>query len=96
MNKYEMIYRLRKGEGALELSIQKWEDIVNGKGENEGLSNCALCKLYYGSVWGFHCHNCPIMKRAGLPFCRGTPYKRFPTLDEAKKELNFLKSFKER
>jgi len=90
MNKYEMLYRLKKGEGPLELSIQKWEDIVKGKGENEGSENCGLCKRFYGSVWGFHCHRCPIMKHTGSPFCRGTPYRN------AKAELNFLKSFKER
>jgi len=46
MTRDEMLKRLKAGEDPLELSIQKWRDIVEGKGEDLGINNCALCEKF--------------------------------------------------
>jgi len=44
MDNKEMLRRLKKGEKPIDISIKKWEDIINNKGYNNGSSNCALCR----------------------------------------------------
>jgi len=57
MTRKEMIERLMKGEDPLDLSIEKWEDIVEHLKKissfeeyderlEKGQYNCALCELY--------------------------------------------------
>lgn len=60
-------------EAALEGSIRKWEDIVNGTGVDEGFRNCPLCSLFYNN----HCRGCPVYKFVQRPRCAGTPYNEF-------------------
>jgi len=48
----EMLQLLYNGADPLEVSIQKWEDIVAGTGKDEVSANCALCESYT-------CENCP-------------------------------------
>lgn len=99
MTPEEMRRRLEAGEDPLDLSIQKWQDIVDGKGEEQGWKNCALCQVY-------SCEGCPIAE-AGYVFCHGTPYETYcdardrgateAELKEiAKREIDFLKSLKRR
>ena len=95
MNRTEMLRRLKAGEDPLELSIEKWQDIVDGKGRNNGSENCALCQM-------FSCRVCPIKKKTGFA-CSGTPYFHFghshtklDRLHWAKKELEFLKSLRKK
>ena len=97
MNHDEMIKRLGKGEDPLELAIQKWQDIVDGKGTDIGHLNCALCETY-----GATCSSCPINKEKGG--CGNTPYNDYCHADDkqdtkgalkhAKRELKFLKSLR--
>ena len=106
MKEKEMIERLEAGEDPLELSIEKWQDILDGTGEELGDHNCALCVEF-----GEHCDcdGCPIAED-GHPDCEGTMYvayrralhERLEThsddktaeLHAAKKELEYLKSLR--
>jgi len=42
MLRKDMLRRLGEGEDPLELSIEKWKDIIEGK--EDDTDNCALCK----------------------------------------------------
>lgn len=55
---------------ALQGSIDKWENIVNGKGVDSGWQNCPLCEKFMDEIG---CFGCPVAK-AGHPLCRNTPY----------------------
>ena len=93
---------------ALEGSIMKWEKIVDGKGIDDGIDNCPLCKLFYLNG---DCEECPVSKKTESYCCSETPYDEWhdhqndkhPQFDEykircdtckklAEKELAFLKS----
>jgi len=89
---------------ALQGSIKKWEAIVAGTGEDEGPSNCPLCRLFhreYRDDGDDACSGCPIME-AGFAGCSNDEYAAFCTAaDEenhermhgyAGEELDFLKS----
>jgi len=56
---------------ALEKSIEKWEKIVSGEGEDRGSNNCALCKLFIKKK----CIGCPVYTKTKTPDCGGTPYE---------------------
>ena len=106
-----MLRRLQAGEDPLDLSIEKWQDIVDcvdrirqveefPKELEEGEANCALCETYLG------CEGCPIRERTESRSCLGTPYYRFRmawhdgaiwTMRLAAREmLEFLKHLKDR
>jgi len=95
VDKEEMLRRLDDGEDPLEVSIQKWEDIVNGTGHDLHASNCALCHTHPS------CIGCPIKELTGQEECEGTPYYKYHTAygftdkqEAAKEELEFLKSLR--
>lgn len=101
MNREEMLKRLKAGEDPLELSIQKWKDITNGKGVDNGGENCALCEKY-GCLKG-----CPVYEKTGVIQCGKTPYiqyhitKVLRVYDElvrsyALEELEFLESLRKK
>ena len=91
MDRKEMLKRLRRGEDPLEVSIQKWQDIVDGKGEDLGEENCALCKAYPRK----NCKGCPVAEKTGLLGCEGTPFCMSGSIEEiALAELEFLKSLR--
>jgi len=93
MKREEMLERLERGEDPLELSIQKWRDIVEhlehiqsfdeyDDSLERGSLNCALCEVYRS------CLDCPIATYANrnsseVPdgrkygLCRYTPYYEF-------------------
>ena len=48
----------------------KWDKIYKMIGNDEGVSNCPLCKEYY--FW--NCYRCPIYKFTGERECEKTPY----------------------
>ena len=54
-------------------SIEKWEGIVAGTGEDKGVLNCPLCKMFYNKG----CDGCPVAEKAGDFLCRGTPYENY-------------------
>jgi len=79
-----MLKRLKAGEDPLDLSIEKWKDIVNHLNEiqcvedfnkelEEGEENCALCEVYGAK----DCKDCPVYQRTGKEGCLGTPYSEF-------------------
>ena len=93
-------------EHAVQLSIEKWEDIINDEGIDDGGFNCALCHQY------IRCYECPIHKLTDKFDCRGTPYEKWIQHQTnshlgpkrikcntckrlAKKELEFLKGLLE-
>ena len=96
MNRKDMLKRLEAGEDPLELSIEKWRDIVDGKGCDYGSNNCALCEIVD------HCYSCPVNVVTEQE-CYGTPYYEYvyaPT-EEIKKEaalaeLKFLLSLRKK
>lgn len=100
MNREEMLARLKKGEDPLELSIEKWEDVVDkGLDADQGWENCALCEKYFPSGCSDPCKGCPIFEKTGKHFCDGTPYEKYQiTADEdiAKEEVEFLKSLRKK
>ena len=81
MTREEMLERLAKGEDPLDLSIEKWEDIVEhlnkissfeefNKEIEMGIYNCALCETYYDGS----CIKCPVKILTGKAECQGTPF----------------------
>ena len=101
MKRKEMLARLKKGEDPLELSIEKWQDIVDGKGEDLQYANCALCEADEQALAKTNdekeCEGCIVCKKTGSPNCWATPYLDYymnPTKSNAKKEVKFLKSLR--
>jgi len=83
MKRDEMLRRLKDGEDPLELSIEKWEDIVENLESIEdvvdfntdletGNANCALCEMF--DV--IDCEGCPVAE-SGSDGCENTPYSLF-------------------
>ena len=82
MNSEEVKRRLANGEDALELSIEKWKDIVEGRGGDFHGDNCGLCYTYdeieemddgeYNT-----CIGCPVKMRTGKSDCMSTPWMTF-------------------
>ena len=93
MNREEMIKQLNAGKSPIEVAIQKWQDIVEGKGEDHGDSNCALCYTYKHQPLKSLCGDCPIAKVAGAN-CYYTPYMQQEKGWE-QRELEFLKHLKD-
>ena len=104
MNRKDMLRRLEAGENALELSIQKWQDIVNGEGKDDYRDICALCEVHrlsreeeYKHSYSIACDNCPVKLKTGKPFCQNSPWSEtrssFSKMP-AKLELDFLKSLR--
>lgn len=100
MDRSEMLRRLRSGESALEVSIQKWQDIVDGESKNLGSNNCALCETSQGCSGCIIRGDCIIFLAKGTR-CNGTPYEEYvkATTPEARheaalQELEFLKSLR--
>lgn len=100
MNREEMLAELEKRgrteEVALDLSIRKWRDIVEGKGIDEGGDNCALCEFEYS------CEDCPISedgKQCDLVY---SPYKNYccswgdEQKENARKMLDYLVELRDR
>jgi hypothetical protein len=109
MNRGEMLARLEAGEDPLELSIEKWQNIVDGTAVDDGAFNCALCEKYYRERHGFSsalfCTKCPVQLKTKRPFCNQTPYRDYVYAIDAGKttqeqheaavaELAFLKSLR--
>ena len=101
MDRKEMLARLKKGEDPLEVAIQKWQDIVEGKGKDHGGVNCALCKVHED------CEACPVFEKTKEWDCLETPYVAYRKAIEAdqsdkilkaiaKKELEFLKALRKK
>ncbi len=75
MDREEMLRRLHAGEDALELSIEKWDRIVDSFrlyygpriwGETAGGGACAQCKEYNKEEDIFKtCETCPYRKKYG-------------------------------
>lgn len=55
---------------ALKGSIEKWEGIVAGTMEDDGILNCPLCDKFYH----LDCEGCPVFQATGMDRCSGTPY----------------------
>ena len=110
MTREEMLKRLKAGEDPLDLSIEKWKDIVEhlnqiskieeyNKELQQGANNCALCEVY-----GYSYEHCPVYIATKGMSCRNTPYPEFVSAEyhgllnkmkiKAKEELEFLKSLK--
>lgn len=83
---------------ALQGSIAKWEGIVAGTVEDEGVDNCPLCQRFhtcFRNIPGECCEGCPVDEASNNRGCVFTPYDEYsvePTKENAEAELAFLKS----
>ncbi len=92
---------------ALRGSIQKWEAIVAGTGDDFAQDNCPLCQMFYVGHEACPCRGCPVYARTGRAGCAGSPYDAYALItsldlddDEfteastaaARVELEFLRS----
>ena len=83
---------------ALELSIRKWQFIVDNFPAaywDSGDDTCALCHLY---LFNAKCVGCPVQYATKESSCYCTPYdewREVPSLESAQNELKFLKSLQE-
>ena len=79
-----MLKRLKAGEDPLDLSIEKWRNVVKHLYKitrfeeydwevEMGACNCALCFVYAR----YKCNGCPIKKATGYGSCDKTPYESF-------------------
>ena len=87
--------RLRNGEDALELSIEKWEGKVDILKSDEipvlyGTQDCALCLEYLGTHKDGYCINCPVYNLTKQIGCQGTPYETYIEILNAHKEYEEL------
>jgi len=64
---------------ALEGSIDKWQKIVDGTGEDLGVDNCPLCQMFKTQEED-SCEGCPVMEMTGEPNCRLSPYVSWSTI----------------
>lgn len=111
MTREEMLLGIVDKQSALDLSIEKWKDIVYRKGQNLGFDNCALCHRFLNQPTK-ECTGCVIFEHTHQRNCHGTPYTQFNThvklcedcdeydyctsaLELAKEEMAFLESLKE-
>jgi len=75
---------------ALENSIRKWKKIVDGKGGDNGISNCALCKTYRKESEHTYCKGCPVKKKTKRDGCDKTPYGKWISHQEKGHENYFF------
>jgi hypothetical protein len=71
MDRIEMMKRIESGESLIDITIDKWKDVVNGTGFCLGMNNCALCYVYANN----RCENCLIRKFTGFANCDNTPFR---------------------
>ncbi len=66
----------KETEAALYGSIVKWEKIVAGNGEDNGVDNCPLCQRFVVNADGDFsgCEGCPVRNATGSSGCEGSPY----------------------
>jgi hypothetical protein len=60
---------------ALEGSIEKWQKIVERRGEDHGTANCPLCLRFISDT----CEGCPVKDATGQGGCQGSPYAEWDT-----------------
>jgi len=98
----ESFIKNKTNEQLLEKSIEKWQFIVDHMKEHSkivgpndnGCVTCACCMKYF---WKDDCKGCPIYEFTGWRHCEFTPYGEYltnRTIQNARKELNFLKKVK--
>jgi len=70
---------------ALNGSIKKWQDIVDGTGEDNGWRNCPLCVMFLDER---SCDRCPISEAVDDTGCTGTPHEQWEEY-QGEKEMVF-------
>ena len=58
---------------ALKMSIEKWQEIINGTTYDHGSENCQLCINYYD----YNCDGCPVKAKTEKEDCFDTPYYKW-------------------
>jgi len=71
MNREEMIKRVEAGYDPIDVSIEKWVDIKNGKGRDDGTRNCAMCYTHVG------CSDCLLAKIGKKCIDKGSAYDKY-------------------
>lgn len=80
MDKIKFEDRPRTVTELIEMSIQKWRDILDGSGTDLGQRNCALCVNYRDRDYlptkdgNPECIDCPVQMKTGIANCAKTPY----------------------
>jgi len=70
---------------ALRASIVKWTEIADGKRENKGGLDCALCQEFnpnFSDTGEHDCTGCPVAHATGQPFCKGSPFERYEARED--------------
>lgn len=71
MKREEAERMLKDGVDCLTVSIVKWYDVVEKRGDWESWDTCGCCLKYRADG----CVNCPIAQDSGHPYCAGTYYE---------------------
>ena len=75
---------LSQQQRILKQSIQKWDNIINGEGSDNGSVDCPLCHEYNRGGQSNNCSGCIVSEKTGRRFCVDTPYIKWC---EAQKRL---------
>ncbi len=82
-------------EQAYEISINKWQCIVNNPSlDNGGITTCGLCHMFFMAK----CTECPIRNHTGRMRCEGTPladHVYYKTSTAAEAMLRLLRTLAE-
>jgi len=77
-------FTLQEQIHTLKESIKKWEGIVAGTMEDDGINNCACCaKFFFFLAYEHCCYYCPIAWFSGAKGCNATPYIEFCDAEDA-------------
>jgi len=66
----------------IDLSMRKWEKVIDGTGTDRGRNDCPLCIRYCNVSEGMvtketACFGCPVKLTSKLQFCNNTPYVKW-------------------
>ncbi len=97
----DMVRRLDAGEKAIDLTVEKWGDIFNDIGTDEGGDNCACCYSDMSSTETRDCETCHIRKYElehkdnAFPYglCGNLPYEE--DKEDVKKVIKYLNKVKD-
>ena len=74
------------GSVAVKGSIAHWKRIVAGEEAENGITNCALCEMFYRGG----CDGCPVFMKTGQIECGGTPYLKWTVIQREESPGYFM------
>lgn len=101
MTREKMVKRLSEGIDSLEVSIEKWSDVIRmlrrghiAAGIENGLTghNCALCFRYFNAA--IVCLKCPIYEKTNEHSCQKTPFIDFAAYASSIKNMKNIRKYR--